>query len=219
MLRIPAGPFVMGDDEESPRREIFVGAFYLDRGEVSTERYSRFLEAAGSIRPPDGWDERDPARSGALPVVGVDWYDAEAYCAWAGKRLPTEAEWEKAARGTDGRRFPWGDAPPAPDQANHANASPLAYDGGLAPNGAHPAGASPYGVQDLAGNAAEWVADWYAEGFVRSGARNPTGPERGEKKVIRGGGRFDDAERITATKRSYADPSTRSEDVGFRCAH
>ena len=215
---VPAGPFTMGDDEESPRREVYVGAFYLDRYEVTTASYARFLEATGSVRPPDGWETLDLAKSGELPVTGVDWHDANAYCQWAGKRLPTEAEWEKAARGTDARRYPWGNASPTLDHANFQNTSPLAYDGGLAAVGTHPAGRSPYGVHDLAGNAAEWVADWYAEGIVRGDVRDPSGPANGTGRVIRGGGRFDREDRLTATKRMYGSPEVRGEDIGFRCA-
>ncbi len=215
---IPAGTFTMGDDEDSPRREIYVGSFYLDRYEVTTSRYAKFLEATGSVRSPDEWEELDLRRGGDLPVIGVDWHDAQAYCKWAGRRLPTEAEWEKAARGADARSYPWGNASPMPEQANFQNASPSAYDGGLVRVGTHAPGRSPFGIDDLAGNAAEWVADWYAEGFARSDVRDPKGPDSGTGRVIRGGGRFDPPERITATKRFFANPENRAEDVGFRCA-
>jgi formylglycine-generating enzyme required for sulfatase activity len=215
---IPAGAFTMGDDEQSPRREIYVSAFYLDRYEVTTSRYAKFLEATASVHPPEYWRELDPATGGDLPVIGVDWHDAQAYCKWAGKRLPTEAEWEKAARGTDGRRYPWGDASPTMDRANFQNASPNAYDGGLAPVGRHAPGRSPFGIHDLAGNAGEWVADWYSEGFARNDVRDPKGPDSGTGRVIRGGGRLDPPERITATKRFFASPESRADDVGFRCA-
>jgi formylglycine-generating enzyme required for sulfatase activity len=217
-VRVPEGVFTMGDDENSPRREIYTDAFYIDRFEVTAARYARFLKATGSVRAPEGWEEIDLERGGQLPVVGVDWHDADAYCRWAGKRLPTEAEWEKAARGTDGRLYPWGDETPSPGRANFANTSPKAYDGGLAAAGAHPTGRSPFGVHDMAGNAAEWVADWYAEGFARSDRRNPRGPQAGSAKVIRGGGRFDAADRIAVTRRYYASPDHRSEEIGFRCA-
>ena len=215
---IPAGTFTMGDDEESPRREIYVDAFYLDKYEVTTARYALFMKSTGSLAPPDGWDELDLARGGELPVIGVDWRDADAYCRWTGKRLPTEAEWEKAARGTDGRAYPWGDQTPTPDRANFGNSAPNAYDGGLARVGTHEAGRSPYGVQDLAGNALEWVADWYAESFAPSDVRNPKGPESGPGRVIRGSGRYDPAERLIATKRYHASPDQRRDDLGFRCA-
>ncbi|MGZ8211871.1 MAG: SUMF1/EgtB/PvdO family nonheme iron enzyme [Burkholderiales bacterium] len=217
-VRIPEGVFVMGDDEISPQREIYTDAFYMDKFEVTVARYARFLKSTGSVAPPEGWDEVDVERGADLPVVGVDWHDADAYCRWAGKRLPTEAEWEKAARGTDGRLYPWGNETPAADRANFQNTSPKAYDGGLARVGAHPAGRSPFGVHDMAGNAAEWVADWYAESFRRSDRRNPTGPQSGTTRVVRSGGRFDPGERIGATKRYFASPDFRSEEIGFRCA-
>jgi formylglycine-generating enzyme required for sulfatase activity len=215
---VPAGPFVMGDDEESPRREVYLDAFYIDQHEVSVGRFAGFLKATGNVRPPDEWDVVDVEVHGQLPVVGVDWNDANAYCQWVQRRLPTEAEWEKAARGADGRRYPWGDASPTFEHANHINTAPQTYDGGLEPAGSHPRGRSVYGVHDLSGNAAEWVSDWYSESFARSETRNPTGPESGTGRVIRGGGRFDPAHRVTATTRFHAAPDTRSSDVGFRCA-
>jgi formylglycine-generating enzyme required for sulfatase activity len=215
---VPAGSFTMGDDDEAPQRKIHVSAFYLDRYEVTTERYAKFLQATGSTHPPLGWETLDLGHGSDLAVTGVDWRDADAYCRWAGKRLPTEAEWEKAARGTDARRYPWGDASPTLDHANYQNASPSAYDGGLAAVGTHPAGKSPYGVHDLAGNAAEWVADWYAESFPSNDVLDPKGPASGAARVIRGGGRFDPDERIKATRRWYANPDTQAEDIGFRCA-
>jgi formylglycine-generating enzyme required for sulfatase activity len=217
-LRVPRGVFTMGDDENAPRREIYTDGFYIDKFEVTAGRYAGFMKATGPIRPPEGWDEIDLARGAQLPVTGVDWHDAQAYCRWAGKRLPTEAEWEKAARGDDGRLYPWGDETPSPERANFANSSPKAYDGGLTPAGAHPAGRSPFGVHDMAGNAAEWVADWYAEGMARADTRNPQGPQTGKARVVRGGGRFDPGERMAATRRYYASPHQRSEDIGFRCA-
>ncbi len=218
LVLVPAGNFIMGDDEESPRREVFVDAFYIDRFEITTGRYAKFLEATGSARPPDGWESMDPGRHDELPVGGVDWNDAAAYCKWAGRRLPTETEWEKAARGMDERRFPWGNDRPTFDRLNYQNASPGAYLGGLKKVGTHPAGRSPYGVHDMAGNVAEWTADWYAEGFPVSERRNPRGPESGASKVIRGGGRFEPAERMNSARRSHGNPELRSEDIGFRCA-
>ncbi len=215
---VPAGNFTRGDDEESPRREVYLDAFYIDRYEVTTRRYAKFLAATGSSRPPDGWESLDPRSGDEFPVVGVDWNDASAYCKWAGRRLPTESEWEKAARGTDARRYPWGDTSPTPDQANYQNTSPEAYGGGLAKVGSHSAGSSPFGVQDLAGNAAEWVADWHSESFPVGDVRNPKGPETGTNRVVRGGGRFDPAERLIATKRFHGPPDLRADDIGFRCA-
>jgi formylglycine-generating enzyme required for sulfatase activity len=215
---VPAGSFIMGDDEVAPRREIYLDAFYIDRYEVTTGRYAKFLASTGSVRPPDEWDELDLNRGDELPVVGVDWNDATAYCKWAGRRLPTDAEWEKAARGTDERRYPWGNESPTFERTNFQNSAPTAYDGGLEKVGSHPAGRSPFGVHDLAGNANEWVSDWYSESFPSADVRNPKGPETGKARVIRGGGRFEPAERILATKRYSGTPEVRANDIGFRCA-
>jgi formylglycine-generating enzyme required for sulfatase activity len=217
-ILIPAGTFIMGDDEESPRRERYVDAFYIDQNEVTTAQYAVFLKETGSLRPPDDWESVSLTEDGRLPVAGVDWNDADAYCRWAGKRLPTEAEWEKAARGDDGRTYPWGNVSPTVENANYENTSPEAYNGGLSPVGSHRRGDSPYGVSDLSGNVSEWVNDWHAESFSASEVRNPKGPSSGEKKVLRGGGRFDPGYRMIATKRYHAEPSTRSGDIGFRCA-
>jgi formylglycine-generating enzyme required for sulfatase activity len=215
---VPAGSFTMGDDESSPTRQRFVDAFYMDRYEVTTARYAKFLESTGSDYVPDFWDEIAGANSGEMPVIGVSWNDANAYCRWAGRRLPTEAEWEKAARGTDGRTYPWGESSPTIDRANYQNTSPGPYESALSPVGSHPTGKSPYGVDDLAGNASEWVADWYTESFPTDDVYNPRGPSEGEKKVIRGGGRYDQVNRLNTASRQFASPDTRGEDIGFRCA-
>jgi formylglycine-generating enzyme required for sulfatase activity len=216
---VPAGTFTMGDDENAPRREIHLDSFYIDRQEITTSRYAMFLKATGSVRPPEGWERLDLSKDGALPVIGVDWNDAGAYCTWAGRRLPTEAEWEKAARGTEGRPYPWGEAAPTAELASFGRSAPDAYQGGLTAVGSHPGGRSPFGVDDLAGNAAEWVADWYSESLERSELRNPQGPRSGAGRVIRGGGWQDPPERVSVTKRQYASPQNRSDDTGFRCAH
>ena len=216
---IAAGNFIMGDDEESPRRQIYLSGFYMDRYEVTIGRYANFLRATGSLKKPDGWPENELEKFAEFAVVGVDWYDADNYCRWAGKRLPTEAEWEKAARGADGRKYPWGSAEPTAAHARFAISTRNAvYPDGVSAVGKHPAGAGPFGAYDLAGNASEWVADWYAAGFSRAQAQNPKGPDSGTAKVIRGGGWMDAAERITTTKRMYVTPDQRMEDIGFRCA-
>ena len=217
-VAVPAGNFTMGDDEESPLREIFLDAFYMDKYEVTVSRYAKFLKTTGGVTPPDGWEQASLEGANELPVVGVDWHDADAYCKWAGKRLPTEAEWEKAARGTDGRSYPWGKDEPTSSRANFGKSSESPYRAGLMRVGGYQAGSSPYGVQDLAGNAAEWVADWFAEGFRRGDVRNPRGPESGTAKVIRGGGWHDPADRLKASRRTQASPGNRADDVGFRCA-
>jgi formylglycine-generating enzyme required for sulfatase activity len=218
-LLVPAGNFTMGDDEESPRREVYVDDFYIDKYEVTVSRYAKFLQASGGVKRPDRWEEASLDTASELPVVGVDWHDADAYCRWAGKRLPTEAEWEKAARGTDGRSYPWGNDGPTSQRANFGKSSESPYKGGLAPAGSREAGKSPYGVQDLAGNASEWVADWFQESFMAGDARNPKGPENGSAKVIRGGGWYDPPNKLKSSRRMYASADTRADDLGFRCAN
>ena len=216
---IAGGIFVMGDDVESPRREIYLDRFFLDRYEVTVGRYAKFLQATGNLKNPDGWPGSNLENVAEFAVVGVDWHDAEAYCRWAGGRLPTEAEWERAARGGDERKYPWGPGEPTAAHARFAiSNSNAVYSDGLAQVGKHPSGAAPDGVHDLAGNASEWVADWYAPAFARQQTRNPRGPETGNGKVVRGGGWMDPAQRITATKRMYLSPEQRTVDVGFRCA-
>ena len=218
LVKIPAGRVVMGDGDWSPLREVYVDEFYLDQLEITTSRYGEFLRATGSLNPPDHWDELDLGRGGELPVVGVAWTDADAYCRWAGRRLPSEAEWERAARGDDARPYPWGETEPTEDRASFGRSAASPYDGGLDAVGKHPAGISPFGAHDLAGNVSEWVADWFAESFSVDDVRNPKGPESGAGKVIRGGGWYDPAERLQASRRFYEQREQRSDDLGFRCA-
>jgi formylglycine-generating enzyme required for sulfatase activity len=218
-VMIPAGTIFIGDDESSPRREVFVDAFYLDKHEVTVARYGDFLKATGNVKPPEEWETADLKIHAGLPVVGVDWQDASSYCQWAGRRLPTDAEWERAARGTDERKYPWGNEPPSAEHARFAkNYQNSVYQDGVAAVGAHPKGASPLGIDDLSGNAWEWVADWYTESFPRTDRRNPKGPASGTDKVLRGGGWYDPPERLTGTKRMHAPPEHRDDSVGFRCA-
>jgi len=218
-LLIPAGKFTMGDNEVLPRKEIYLDAFYMDKYEVTTSRYAGFLKATGAVNLPEGWETVDLATRGDRPVVGVTWFEANAYCRWAGKRLPTEAEWEKAARGTDERAYPWGNELPNSGLATFLRKSSLdAYKDGLSPVGSHEAGKSPYGIHDLAGNAYEWVADWHRDGYVAGQTVNPTGPESSQTKVLRGGGWQDPAQRIASTRRYSGTPTNRADDVGFRCA-
>ena len=174
MVLIPAGEFVMGsppgegEDDEHPQKRIYLDAFYIAKYEVTTARYAKFLRATGSEKP-NYWDKVNLNNHSNRPVVGVNWHDAKAYCGWAGKRLPTEAEWEKAARGTDGRRYPWGDSAPTSSLANYdryvSNWEGDLYDGRLQDIDSYETGKSPYGIYDMAGSVWEWVADWYDKDY------------------------------------------------------
>lgn len=224
LLLVPEGTFIMGDNEHAPMREVWIDAFYIDRHEVTVARYAHFLEATGEVgNRLQNWPlPANLAETANLPIVGVDWYDADQYCRWAGRRLPSEAEWEKAARGTDARLYPWGDDEPTPDRARFGVSWTLeeleTYARGQTVVGSHPAGRSPYGADDMAGNIAEWVADWYKDAYRKGDVRNPRGPGEGDGKVIRGGGYYDPPERLAIARRGYADPSTQLEYLGFRCA-
>jgi sulfatase modifying factor 1 len=218
LVRIEGGTFTMGDDEFFPLREVFLNPFYIDATEVTTARYAKFLQANGSLAPPGDWDSVDLKKHGDLPVVGVSWNDAHAYCQWVGRRLPTEAEWERAARDSDQRKYPWGNDEPGAGKAAYARKAEQAYEGGLERVGSLEAGRSREGVYDLEGNVSEWVSDWFAESFSVDDVRNPKGPPSGEKKVIRGSGWHEPVERIGGSRRYQASPDNRTDDVGFRCA-
>ena len=175
MILIPAGPFTMGSNDglpaERPEHSISLDPYLIDQYEVSMQLYRKFLVEAQHDSP-STWDDEAATAVGDRPAVGMGWADAAAYCAWAGKRLPTEAEWEKAARGTDGRRYPWGHMQPFVDIANYnrgvwvSEAITLVdvaggVEGMSVRHGLKEGGRSPYGLHHMAGNAAEWVADWY----------------------------------------------------------
>jgi formylglycine-generating enzyme required for sulfatase activity len=223
--------------DEGPQREVFVDAFSIDRHEVTNALFERFVGATSHrttaeiegwgwvFMPATGkWDKvqgatwRAPGGPGTTaqpthPVVQVSWYDAEAYCKWAGKRLPTEAEWEKAARGIDGRRYPWG------DDWNPAHANGDLTVKATRPVGSYPSGASPYGIQDMAGNVFEWIADAYDPGYYQTGpTRNPQGPGSGTQRGLRGGGWHSRPIAIRTTTRSTGVPGFRYNYTGFRCA-
>ena len=224
MALIPAGEFAMGSVRgsaharlpEGPQRLVYLDAYYMDVHEVRTQDYARFLSATQHAAP-KAWSQVDLRRHGDRPVVGVTWEDASAYCAWVGKRLPTEAEWEKAARGTDGRQFPWGNEAPTSARATLAKKW-QGYDTPT-PVGSLEAGKSPYGVYDMAGNAMEWVADWYDPTYYQHAPeKNPRGPEHGKAGIVRGGGwGFLPKDARTAT-RIYPPRETRCTNIGFRCA-
>ena len=166
MVLIPAGEFTMGsdkgDDDEQPIHKVFLDSFYLDKFEVTNGRFAKFVEAIQS-EPPWGFaDKETPVLRPDQPVRWVNWMDAIGYCLWVGKRLPTEAEWEKAARGPDGRAYPWGNDPPTPA---HAVFGLKEASDTVSAIGNRDKGKSPYGVHDLAGNLYEWTTDWYDEEF------------------------------------------------------
>ena len=209
-VRVPAGWFLMGSAErdgrigfeigvdEFPQRKTYVRSFYIDRYEVTEARYLEFLIVTGSKKYPGYWKEAGradhfPEGYGNYPVSDVDWHDARSYCRWAGKRLPTEAEWEKAARGTDGRLYPWGNRF-EPGRANTLETSAVypspegqaSYEvkGWKAPVGSHPEDISPYGVYDMAGNVKEWTATGYQS---YPGNTFKTVKDSGTFKILRGG--------------------------------
>jgi eukaryotic-like serine/threonine-protein kinase len=251
--------------DETPQHTVYVDAFWMDRTEVSNAQFAKFVAAIGYQTDAEReggsyiWDYKQggsPYLEGAnwqhprgpqtdltgqdnYPVVQISWNDAAAYCAWAGRHLPTEAEWEKAARSTDGRMFSWGNETPRGDQANFRDKNVPKYGGNeniddgyllLAPVDAYPAGRSPYGVLNMAGNASEWIADYYREDYyAQSPFRNPTGPDLpatcGYSHVLRGGdwttGCFDTFVYhcdVRATYRWADSAFGRNDSYGFRCA-
>jgi len=220
MVLVPAGEFTMGsdegDDDEQPVHRVVLDSFYLDTFEVTNGRFAKFVAAIQS-EPPWGFaDQETPVVDAERPVRWVNWLEATGYCLWAGKRLPTEAEWEKAARGPEGRVYPWGNDPPT---TAHAVFGLKEGDETVAPIGDHYLGRSPYGVQDLAGNLYEWVTDWYDDAFYASPpTRNPRGPVAGTTKVQRGGSYINSPYRLRGAFRTKSDPTEHDPHVGFRCA-
>ena len=220
MVLIPAGEFTMGsekgDDDEQPIHRVFLDTFYLDKFEVTNGRFAKFVEVIHS-EPPWGFkDKETPVLQADQSVRWVNWMDAVGYCLWAGKRLPTEAEWEKAARGTDGRVYPWGNEPPTPTQAVFGLKD---GDETISSIGNREKGQSPYGVHDLAGNLYEWTGDWYDEQFYTTNPTvNPRGPMEGTAKVQRGGSYTNTPYRLRSSFRTKGDPTEHEPNVGFRCA-
>jgi len=220
MVLIPAGEFAMGsdkgDDDEQPIHRVFIDSFYIDKFEVTNGRFAKFVEAV-QIEPPWGFkDKETPVLHIDQPVRWVNWMDAMGYCLWVGKRLPTEAEWEKAARGTDGRIYPWGNDSPTPA---HAVFGLKEGADTVSAIGNRDKGKSPYGVHDMAGNLYEWTIDWYDEQFYsKNPAINPRGPAEGAAKVQRGGSYTNAPYRLRSTFRTKGDPTEHDPNVGFRCA-
>ena len=211
---VPAGWFVMGQNEgrrsNQPQRMVYVDTFVIDRTEVTVAEYASFAQETGY--QPSGV----PSIVGApaeMPVTGVLWRDADAYCRWLGKRLPTEAEWEKAARGTDGRRYPWGDEwdPSRANTQEGGHGSPV-------PVGSLPQGASPYGVLDMAGNVAEWVGDTFDPDYYAYGPDiNPSGPQLVLDHGLRGGSWASPREHALTYMRDSSHSARPNPRVGFRC--
>ncbi|MBM4120425.1 MAG: formylglycine-generating enzyme family protein [Nitrospira sp.] len=222
MVQIPEGPFTMGssegDPDETPERQVYLKGYYIDKKEVTQADYEQFLKMAKRGKPgfPVFEDDQSKILKPELPAIGVSWQDAEAYCKWAGKRLPTEAEWEKAGRGEGRRRYAWGDEF-APGYANvDGKEDGYQY---LAPPGALEAGRSPYGVYDMTGNVSEWVADSYDEAYYKKAPfRDPPGPEDKDLKVIRGGSWRETAHNARLSKRFQAKMWRTDSTIGIRCA-
>jgi eukaryotic-like serine/threonine-protein kinase len=241
-LFVPAGILKMGgsdiltENDELPAHDVTLNAFWIDQVEVTTGMYGLCVKA-GICRLPVKLNSDNHAdyfgnpEFKDYPVIQVTWYDANAYCQWAGRRLPTEAEWERAARGDDMRTYPWGGEPPNEKNSNANNTV-----GDVTRVGSYAAGASPFGALDMAGNVWEWVADYYNPKYYSESATvNPTGPENGgmnHLRVIRGGSFQDDLFNLRVSNRGYEvgpDPSAlpsesahygrSSVKIGFRCAN
>ena len=257
LVYVPEGEFLMGSEDddawndEKPQHLVYLDAFWLYQHPVTNAQFAAFVDASGQqttaeeigwnwVWDGSNWVQTDGAYWGAPegpdssvagredhPVVQVSWSDATAYCQWAGGRLPTEAEWEKAARGTDERRFPWGDDPVTGDRANFCDVNcPMDWadksqDDGYeqtSPVGSYPAGASPYGALDMAGNVWEWVADYYEAGYYRRApAENPTGPTSGAAHVLRGGSWSSFWGNLRVSNRGWYCPGCWYYINGFRC--
>jgi len=218
-IYIPAGEFMMGNGNDqsadNPQHHIYLYPYWMDKLEVTNAMYAKCLEAGACTHPAlydsyfRNWVYRD------YPVVYVNWYQADQYCRWAGRTLPTEAQWEKAARGTDGRRYPWGNQPPNPRLVNFN----MSLIGEPVPVFRYPLGASPYGVLNMAGNVREWIADWYDENYYQSSPyANPAGPTTGTQRSLRSGSYAEDQQQISVYTRFKHLPDSAGLSRGFRCA-
>jgi formylglycine-generating enzyme required for sulfatase activity len=202
--------------DEKPQHTVYLDAYWIDKTEVTAAQYQRCVDSGVCSAPKAGalctYGANDKSDH---PVNCVDWSQAAAYCQWAGRRLPTEAEWEKAARGVDGRIYPWGDQSPDAALANFNEKVGRT----TTPVGSYPAGVSHYGALDMAGNVWEWTADWFYDTYyAKSPHENPTGPGPGFERVLRGGAWFNSANFVRAAYRGRNTPDSRNDYVGFRCA-
>ncbi|MBW6474256.1 MAG: SUMF1/EgtB/PvdO family nonheme iron enzyme [Anaerolineaceae bacterium] len=244
MVYVPEGNFTMGsnnnnaNEREKPEHIVFLDTYYIYQHEVTNAQFAKFTKSTGyetdaekdgssHVIIDDKWEKTpgvywaEPEGPGSdivgresHPVVHVSWNDAQAYCQWAGTRLPTEAEWENAARGTDRRIYPWGNASPSCEKANFSGCV-----GGTTPVGSYPLGASPYGAMDMAGNAFEWVSDWYRQDYYKfADDQNPTGPDDGIFRIYRGGAWSSNIFNLRVTNRPRIYPETTMSRFGFRCA-
>jgi formylglycine-generating enzyme required for sulfatase activity len=218
-IAVPAGAFMMGcnaavdqtcKDDEVPGRSVTLTAFQIESTEVTQGRYAACVAAQQCTPPSGAWN----CDESASPATGVTWDQAKAYCAWAGRRLPTEAEWEFAARGADGRKYPWGNEEPDCTRTNMVGCS-----GKVDAVGLHPAGASAFGALDMAGNVVEMVADWYDMAYYKTApSTDPTGPATGTRYGGRGGGWKSDATWQRTSARDWYDLEDTGSSLGFRCA-
>lgn len=230
LVYVPEGNFIMGSDamgpvNNGPEHVVSLDAFWIDQTEVSNGQYLECVKSGACSPPGDQkeyglYNHYDEIEYKDYPVEFVNWYQASDYCQWAGRRLPTEAEWEKAARGSEGWLYPWGNERPNRKLLNYKGSNgqvnPL---GGTNRVGSYPAGASPYGVLDLAGNVSEWVADWYEQHYYKSSpSENPQGPTSGTTKVVRGGDWDTYDVVIFSSYRISIKPGLTLSGTGFRCA-
>jgi len=223
LLYVPAGEFTMGsdtgDEAEKPVHQVYLDAFWIDKTEVTNKMYSSCVEAGVCEELPDKSSHIHSnyygnAKYDNYPVIHVDWNMAKTYCEWVDRRLPTEAEWEKAARGVDGRIYPWGNGAPSASLLNFNNKA-----GDTTEVGAYPDGASPYGALDMAGNVWEWVADWFSDTYYASSPKsNPLGPDSGEFRALRSGSWYWGEHYVRTAFRNRVDPTGQDLNIGFRCA-